>query len=59
MFTIDSENNIVAHAALPAGADASQSFPQRRNWPSSPQNGRRPAWSTHGTASPASRRSTT
>ena len=26
MFTIDSENNIVAHAALPAGADASQSF---------------------------------
>jgi len=26
MFTIDSENNIVAHAALPAGADESQSF---------------------------------
>jgi len=25
-FTIDSENNITAHAALPAGADQSQSF---------------------------------
>jgi hypothetical protein len=26
MFTIDSENNITAHAALPTGADESQSF---------------------------------
>jgi Protein of unknown function (DUF3489) len=26
MFTIDSENNIVAHAEFPAGADESQSF---------------------------------
>ena len=26
MFTIDSENNITAHAAVPAGADESQSF---------------------------------
>jgi hypothetical protein len=25
-FTIDGENNIMAHAALPAGADESQSF---------------------------------
>src|ERR1700722_5586686 len=25
-FTIDSDNNITAHAALPAGADESQSF---------------------------------
>lgn len=25
-FTIDSENNIAAHAGLPAGADESQSF---------------------------------
>jgi hypothetical protein len=26
VFTIDSENNIVAHAALPAGGDESQTF---------------------------------
>ena len=26
MFTIDSDNNITAHAGLPAGADESQSF---------------------------------
>jgi hypothetical protein len=26
MFTIDADNNITAHAALPAGADESQSF---------------------------------
>jgi hypothetical protein len=42
MFTIDSENNIVAHAALPAGADQSQSFSSAKElakltaeWPAS------------------------
>jgi hypothetical protein len=42
MFTIDSENNIVAHAALPAGADESQSFASEKElakltaeWPAS------------------------
>jgi hypothetical protein len=30
MFTIDSENNITAHAAFPAGADESQSFSTAR-----------------------------
>jgi Protein of unknown function (DUF3489) len=42
MFTIDSENNIVAHAALPAGADESQSFSTAKelakltaDWPAS------------------------
>jgi hypothetical protein len=42
MFTIDSENNIVAHAALPAGADGSQSFASEKElakltaeWPAS------------------------
>ena len=28
-FTIDSDNNITAHAGLPAGADESQSFSNR------------------------------
>jgi len=41
-FTIDSENNIVAHAKLPAGADESQSFSRAKQlakvtaeWPAS------------------------
>src|ERR1700691_5093617 len=42
MFTIDSENNIVAHAALPAGADDLHSFSTAKelakltaDWPAS------------------------
>jgi len=41
-FTIDSENNILAHAGLPAGADESQSFRNQKelatltaDWPAS------------------------
>jgi len=41
-FTIDSENNITAHAGLPAGADESQSFRNQKelatltaDWPAS------------------------
>ena len=29
-FTIDSDNNITAHAGLPAGADNSQSFTNQK-----------------------------
>ena len=57
MFTIDSENNIAAHAGVPAASDNSQSFATEKElakltaeWPSS-------RWSIPGTASPASRRS--
>jgi hypothetical protein len=41
-FTIDAENNITAHAGLPAGADESQSFSNQKelaklatDWPAS------------------------
>jgi hypothetical protein len=41
-FTIDADNNITAHAALPAGADESQSFSSAKElakltaeWPAS------------------------
>jgi hypothetical protein len=48
-FTIDAENDITAYAGLPAGADVSQSFSTRRNWPNSPRDCGRPAWSGPGT----------
>jgi hypothetical protein len=57
-FIIDAENNIIAHAELPAGADESHRFPPQRSWPNSPRNGRHPAWSTLGIASRVWRLST-
>lgn len=58
-FTIDAENNITAHATLPAGADQSQSLSTAKElgkltaeWPV-------PRLWTPGIASPGSRRSKT
>jgi hypothetical protein len=45
MFTIDSENNIVAQAALPAGADKSQSFSTAKELAKLIRDGQRPDWS--------------
>jgi hypothetical protein len=55
-FTIDTDNNIAAHAGPPAGAENMQSF---ANWPNSPLIGPARAWSKLGTVSRGSLRSTT
>ena len=58
-FTIDSENNIAAHAEVPAGAENLQSFATEKELAKLAPSGPALAWSRSGIASPASRLSRT
>jgi hypothetical protein len=55
MFTIDTDNNIAAHAGAPANADNLKSFDSEKELAKLAADWRPPGWSRSGTASRESR----